>query len=220
MPAAMQRLLLALLSVALLAAATPGAASQDPATAESPEINPRYLLVGSKGQAVTNEDFPGRFQLITFGYTYCPDICPTTLAAMAQILGYLGGKAARLQPIFVSVDPERDTPEAISRYTHYFDPRIVGLTGTPDLVRHAADHFQVTYRKYAEPGAAPMQYSVDHSAGMYLLGPHGDFIARFAYSTAPRDIAARIEKIMAADRDPAAGCAAPGAAQAKCARSR
>lgn len=185
-----------LAGVLALTAATAAFGGETPAAAE-PEINSRYVLVNVKGRMIGNEDFPGRFQLISFGYTSCPDVCPTTLAAMTQILQDLGDKAPRLQPIFITVNPERDTKEALARYTAFFDPRIIGLTGPPELVRAAADHFKVTYRKYLEPGAAPNSYSVDHTAGMYLLGPDGMFIVKFAHIASPQEIAARIGEMMA-----------------------
>ncbi len=158
-------------------------------------IVPRYLLRGPNGQAVMDSDFRGRFQLIAFGYTYCPDICPTTLIEMAQILKQLGDDARRIQPIFVSVDPERDTPEQLKSYTGFFDERILGLTGSPELVRRIADFFKVRYEKVQVPGAA--HYSVDHSAGMYLLGPEGMFIAKLAYGTPVDQLVERIREAMA-----------------------
>ncbi|HEX8989678.1 MAG TPA: SCO family protein [Rhodocyclaceae bacterium] len=186
------RTFLAGLAAVLMLAATGAAAAAD----DPQEINPRYLLTDGKGRMVSNEDFPGRYQLISFGYTFCPDVCPTTLAAMAQIMRQLGDRAARLQPIFVSVDPERDTPQVLARYTAYFDPRILGLSGKPEFVRAAADHYKVVYRKYLAPGAPPDQYSIDHSAGMYLLGPDGGFVARFAHGDSPVETASRIAAIM------------------------
>jgi len=193
----MKRIYLAVLSLFLLCA-QPVWAEQESVddTAEVPTIVSRYLLMDTKGRAVSNEDFPGRFQLIAFGYTYCPDICPTTLAEMALVMDKLGDKAARLQPIFVTVDPERDTPEVLRRYTKFFHPAIIGLTGSPELVRRAADHFKVRYEKYREPGAAPDKYSVDHSAGMYLLGPDGRFLLKFAYAKPPQEIADRIAALI------------------------
>jgi protein SCO1/2 len=167
---------------------------------EATEINPRYLLMDAAGRSVTNEDFAGRFQLIAFGYTSCPDVCPSTLAAMTLILHQLGDQAAGVQPIFISVDPERDTPEVLRRYTENFDARILGLTGSPELVRGAADHYRVTYRKYAEPGAPPGRYAVDHSVGMYLVGPDGRFLTKYAYSVSPREIADRIRVRLDATR--------------------
>lgn len=146
------------------------------------EINPRYLLQDPNGRSVTSEDFRGRFQLITFGYTYCPDICPTTLVEMAEILKQLGEDASRVQPIFISVDPERDTGKILKTYTEFFDPRILGLTASPALVRRAADNFKIRYAKVREPGTPPDRYSVDHSAGMILLGPDGAVVKKFAFA--------------------------------------
>lgn len=157
---------------------------------------PRYLLMDPGGSAVTNEDFRGRFQLISFGYTSCPDVCPTTLLEMKEVLRALGDKAERLQPIFVTVDPERDTVQVLREYTGAFDPRILGLTGTPELIRRAADTFKVRYEKIREPGSPENSYTVDHSAGMYLLGPDGRFLVKFAYATPVRDVAERISALM------------------------
>lgn len=155
-------------------------------------IVPRYLLMDTEGNAVTSRDFPGRFQLIAFGYTYCPDICPTTLAEITIIMKQLGGLADLVQPIFVSVDPERDTPEVLERYTRYFHPRLIGLTGEPALIRRAADNFKVRYEKHEEPGGDPLRYAVDHSAGMYLLTPSGEFDTKFAYATPVSQITTKI----------------------------
>jgi len=150
---------------------------------EATAINPRYLLVGPGGQAVTNEDFRGRFQLISFGYTFCPDICPTTLSEMAEVLRRLGETAGQVQALFISVDPERDTRQVLQTYTAFFDPRIIGLTGSPALVSRAAQNFKVRYAKVVQPGGDPRHYAVDHAAGMFLLGPDGQFLKKFAYGT-------------------------------------
>jgi protein SCO1/2 len=170
-------------------------------------VNPKYLLQDTNGRAIMDSEFRGRFQLIAFGYTFCPDICPTTLIEMAEVLKLLDADAARLQPIFVSVDPERDTLDVLRSYTAFFDKRILGATASPELVRRAADNFKVRYEKVKEPGAAPLQYSVDHSAGMYLLGPDGSFVTKFAYATPVADVVARIREFMA--KAPAAREAGP-----------
>lgn len=194
----MDKIYLALITAVLTCAAPAWAEAPQQNGAEQPEtgIIPRYLLMDTKGHAVTQQDFPGKFQLIAFGYTFCPDICPTTLAEMSLIMKKLGKQSDRLQPIFVTVDPERDTPEKLSQYTAFFHPRIIGLTGSPELVRRAADNFKVLYRKHLEPGAAPDRYSVDHSAGMYLLGPDGSYLGKFAYRTPPTEAAERIKVLM------------------------
>lgn len=165
-------------------------------TDANPEINPRYLLQDPNGRSVTSDDFRGRFQLIAFGYTYCPDICPTTLVEMAEILKQLGDDAARVQPIFISVDPERDTRKVLKTYTEFFDSRILGLTASPALVRRAADNFKIRYAKVREPGTPPDRYTVDHSAGMILLGPDGTFIKKFAFAMPVTNITEQIRNFI------------------------
>lgn len=163
---------------------------------ENVGIVPRYLLQDPNGRSVTSEDFRGRFQLIAFGYTYCPDICPTTLVEMAGILKNLGERAGRVQPIFISVDPERDSGQVLKTYTEFFDPRILGLTGSPALVRRAADNFRIRYAKVREPGAAPDRYAVDHSAGLILLGPDGQFVKKFAFAMPIDEISRQIATLI------------------------
>lgn len=163
---------------------------------ENSGINPRYLLQDPNGRAVSSEDFRGRFQLISFGYTYCPDVCPTTLVEMAEILKQLGGQAEHLQAIFISVDPERDSGQVLKTYTEFFDPRILGLTGSPALVRRAADNFKIRYAKVRQPGADPGRYAVDHSAGMILLGPDGEFIKKFAFSTPVIEVTKQLGQLL------------------------
>jgi len=174
--------------------AEPGAADR------AADLSARYLLMDANGRAVSNEDFPGRFQLISFGYTFCPDICPTTLAEMSAVMSSLDKDAERLQPLFITVDPERDTASILRTYVAFFHPQIIGLTGSPALVRRAADNFRVRYEKVFEPGAPADQYAVDHSAGMFLLGPDGRHVRRFAYAMPPAEIAERIREIMAGDQ--------------------
>ena len=156
----------------------------------------RYLLMDANGRAVTNADFPGQFQLIAFGYTYCPDICPTTLVEAAAIMNQLGDRSDRVQPIFITVDPERDTPQVLATYTAYFHPGIIGLTGSTSLIARAAENFNARYEKVTEPGAPADRYHVDHSAGMYLLGPDGSYIRKFGYSTPAAEIAERIDTLL------------------------
>jgi protein SCO1 len=156
-------------------------------------INPRYLLQASNGRTLMDGDFPRHFQLIAFGYTFCPDICPTTLQEMTEVLKQLGEQAERIQPLFISVDPERDTLPQLGSYVAFFDPRILGATGSPALVKRAAENFKVRYEKVSEPGADPKNYAVDHSAGMYLLAPGGQFIAKYAYATPVAELVERIQ---------------------------
>lgn len=173
-------------------------------TAASVDLAPRYLLQDHRGRVLTHESFRGRFQLVTFGFTSCPDVCPTTLLGFRTILEALGDKAARLQPIFITVDPERDTAAMLNEYAAAFHPAIIGLSGSAELVRRAADTFRVRYEKVREPGAAPGIYSMDHSTGMYLLDGEGRFLLKFASTTPAAEAAARIAALMAADRSPPA----------------
>ncbi|THF61001.1 SCO family protein [Pseudothauera rhizosphaerae] len=166
-----------------------------PGEEEPAPLRTRYLLVGPDGGAVTDEDFRGRFQLITFGYTFCPDICPTTLLDMAEVLRILGD--APLQAIFITVDPQRDTRDVLGNYTRYFDPRILGLGGSPELVARAAANFKVRYARVDENDAGKGYYSVDHSAGLYLLGKDGEFLRKFGYGTPAARIADEILSFIA-----------------------
>ncbi len=168
----------------------------------TPRESPRYLLMGTHGRAVRSEDFRDRFQLIAFGFVSCPDVCPTTMVEMQQVLAALGEHAKALQPIFISLDPERDTLEVLKAYTQNFDKRILGLTGSAELLHFAARNFNVTYRKVQEPGAAPNVYTMDHTAGMFLLGPDGQLLKKFGYSTPVTDITANIKQWMLADVKP------------------
>ncbi len=197
-------LLLGLLAASPIFAETPTnpkggavAALEQLREARGDEFRPRYLLVGPGGQAVSHEDFRGRWQLIVFGYTFCPDICPTTLVEMGAILKSLGEQASKVQPLFISVDPERDKPEALKAYTEFFDPRIIGLTGSPALIARAARNFHVRYAKVEQPGATSGHYAVDHSAGMYLLGPDGSYVRKFAYGQPVEEIVASLHEVMA-----------------------
>ena len=165
--------------------------------AEAPDAarpSPRYLLQDTRGRAVMSEDFKERFQLISFGFTGCPDVCPTTMLEMQQVMAALGDRAKNVQPIFISVDPERDTGPVLDAYTHNFDERIIGLTGKPELVRWAANNFKVQYEKVREPGAAPTVYTMDHTAGMFLIGPDGQRLTKFAYGTSVKDILTDINR--------------------------
>ncbi len=155
-----------------------------------------FELATHDGRRLSSKELEGRPFALFFGFTNCPDVCPTTLVEMAAILKQLGDQAERVQPIFITVDPERDTGKVLQTYTEFFDPRILGLTGSPALVRRAADNFRIRYAKVREPGAE--NYAVDHSAGMILLGPDGQFIRKFAFATPVDEITAQLAEIMGA----------------------
>ncbi|MDP1734679.1 MAG: SCO family protein [Sulfuritalea sp.] len=167
--------------------------------AEATNLVPRYLLQDPRGRVVTQESFRGRFQLIAFGFISCPDVCPTTLLGFRNIIEALGDKAGRLQPLFITVDPERDSASVLREYTSAFHPAILGLRGSPELLQRAADSFRVRYEKVREPGAAADIYTMDHSTGMYLLDGDGRFLVKFSINAPTQEIAARISALMDAD---------------------
>jgi protein SCO1/2 len=187
--------------LALPASAQGHAAPETPSTPEqaAAPVRPRYLLMGTSGRSVISEDFRGRFQLIAFGFVSCPDVCPTTLLEMSHVLATLGQRAQHLQPIFITVDPQRDTAQVLGAYTQAFDTRILGLTGSPELVRRAANNFKVQYAKVQEPGANPDVYTMDHTAGMFLLSPDGTLVARFGYGLPVAQVTERIQHWLTAD---------------------
>lgn len=128
-------------------------------------------LTDHHGKARRLEDFRGKAVVLTFGFTHCPDVCPTTLADMAQVMRQLGADAERVQVLFVTVDPERDSQEALAQYVPAFDARFLGLRGDLEATRRVAKEFKVYFEK--RPGATPGAYSVDHSAQSYVLDPQG-----------------------------------------------
>jgi protein SCO1/2 len=177
----------------------PAASMHTDDAADAVDLVPRYLLQDVRGRIVTQETFRGRYQLIAFGFISCPDVCPTTLLGYRNIIEALGDKAARLQPLFITVDPERDSASVLREYTAAFHPAILGLRGSPELLRRAAESFRVRYEKVREPGAAADVYTMDHSTGIYLLDGDGRFVVKFASNALPQEVAERIRGLMAAD---------------------
>ena len=154
-----------------------------------------FTLENSAGKTVTAADFHGKYMLVYFGYTYCPDVCPTTLNVIAAALDDLGPRAKKLVPIFITVDPQRDTPQVMQRYTAAFSPELIGLTGTPGEVAQVAKEYRVYYAKHVT-GPSSNDYSMDHSSIIYLMGPDGKFIAPIGAEQSPADMAAHIGKLI------------------------
>lgn len=162
-------------------------------TAGKVAIGGAFALTNHEGKRVTNEDFRGKYMLIAFGYTYCPDICPGELQVIANALDELGPKADSIVPVFVSVDPQRDTVAKMADYVKNFSPRIVGLTGTDEEIKAAAKVYRVYYAKEkpATPGA---DYLVSHSTFIYLMDPAGEYVTHFAYGITSEDMVAKLKK--------------------------
>jgi protein SCO1/2 len=134
-----------------------------------------FTAVDQHGNTVTDQTFRGRWMLVYFGYTYCPDVCPTELQTVAGALGRLGPEAAQIAPVFVTVDPDRDKPAVLADYVRLFDDRLIGLTGSAQQIRDIATAYRVYYAKVKPEGAT--EYLMDHSAFLYLMGPDGSFQA-------------------------------------------
>jgi protein SCO1/2 len=154
-----------------------------------------FSLVGTDGKPVTDRDFRGRYMLIFFGFTHCPDICPAELQVIAQALEQLGDKAKNVVPIFITLDPERDTPEAMGNYVKSFGPNFVGLTGSPEAIAVAAKAYRVSYAKVENMESAG-DYSVDHSALVYLMDPEGRYVTHFSYGLSADQMAEKLGKFL------------------------
>jgi protein SCO1/2 len=154
-----------------------------------------FSLVGADGKPVTDRDFRGRYMLIFFGFTHCPDICPAELQVIAQALDQLGDKAKNVVPVFITLDPERDTPEAMANYVKSFGPNFVGLTGSPEAIAAAAKAYRVSYSK-VENNDSPGDYSVDHSALVYLMDPEGRYVTHFSYGLSAEQMAEKLGKLL------------------------
>ena len=160
-----------LLAAALVACGNPEAPKFRGTDVTGADFGKTLALTGHDGKPRVLEDFRGKLVVLFFGYTHCPDICPTTLADTAAALKTLGADAARVQVLFVTVDPERDTPELLAQYVPAFDPGFLGLSGDAAAIGRVAKEFKIFYEK--RPGAAPGAYTVDHSAQVYVLDAEG-----------------------------------------------
>jgi protein SCO1/2 len=136
-----------------------------------------FTLTNQDGKTIHDTDFRGKYLLVYFGYTYCPDLCPTGLEGIAHVLDQLGDDAKKVQPIFITIDPARDTPAKLKEYVASFHPDIVGLTGTPEQIANVAKAYQVYYAKgeNVEDG----EYIMDHSTLIYVMDPSGKFVITF-----------------------------------------
>ncbi len=154
-----------------------------------------FTLQDGNGKTVTDRDFRGQYLLVYFGYTFCPDVCPTTLNAVADAMDKLGPAASRIRPLFITVDPRRDTPAVVKQYVAAFGPAITGLTGTPEEIAAVAKEYRVYYAEH-RTGPGPNDYSMDHSSIMYLMDPGGRFIAPVRADQTGDEIAANLKKLI------------------------
>ena len=156
-----------------------------------PKIGGPFLLVDHNGNTVSESNFRGKYMLVYFGYTYCPDVCPVSLTVISDAMEMLGESAEQITPVFITVDPERDGHEALKMYVEHFHPRLVGLTGSVDQVNLAAKAYKVYFAKVME-GYEDGDYAMDHSSITYLMDPNGKFITHFSHGIEPKSMAKKL----------------------------
>ena len=172
----------------------PLSTSQNTIAISKPNIGGPFTLIDQNGKPTTDLDFKGRYMLVYFGYTYCPDICPNSLTTMSDALDLLGEDANKVIPILISFDPARDTPEYLKEYASYFHPRLKALTGTPEQIASVTKAYRVYYAKVIKEDAEPEDYLMNHSSATYLMGPNGAFLLHFSHGTDAEIMARRIRE--------------------------
>ncbi|MGC1818383.1 MAG: SCO family protein [Casimicrobiaceae bacterium] len=183
LPSPLRRRTLAALAATLLAACSPSGPKFEASDITGSSFGRDFSLKDPKGAVRTLADFRGKAVVLFFGYTQCPDVCPTTLSTLAQAMKQLGADADRVQVLFVTIDPERDTPALLAQYVPAFDPRFLGLWGDAEATARTAKEFKILYEKV--PGATPGSYTMDHSAGTYVFDPQGRLRLYVAYGQGP-----------------------------------
>jgi cytochrome oxidase Cu insertion factor (SCO1/SenC/PrrC family) len=169
----------------------PGAGFVEIAAPSAINVGGPFTLVDQNGETRHAEDFRGRFMLIYFGYTYCPDVCPTELQTMSAAIDLLGAKGEAVQPIFITIDPARDTAEQLQSYAGNFHPRLLALTGSAAEIAAAARAYKVFYQPVKQGDAT---YLMDHSSIVYLMGRDGKYVAHFGGGVTAEQMAAAIAK--------------------------
>lgn len=191
----MKKLALLLLVLAIAGAGSWLLLSKRKGEEPYPGMGGDFTLQSASGP-VSLSDFRGKVVLIYFGYTSCPDICPTSLGALSAALKQLSPEEmARIQPIFISVDPERDTPEKMVEYVHYFHPKMIGLTGKPEQLREIADRYGAYFRK-AEVEDSTLGYAVDHSSVIYIVDEQGRLVDMVQHSGSPKTILEHLRRVL------------------------
>ena len=162
----------------------------------TPEIGGEYILLNQDGDAVSNNTYRGKYTLIFFGYTFCPDVCPNTLSIFSSVLDLLGEDAAKVKPVFVTVDPVRDTPEKLRSYLIHFNKNFDGLTGSVEQIEQVKKIFRIYAVKSQQDEINFKDYLMDHSTVSYLMGPDGKFVTFFRYGTKPDVIVTKLRKFL------------------------
>lgn len=162
-------------------------------TESEPPFLADFELTDHRGMVQTDEDFAGRWMLVFFGFTNCPDVCPTTLSEVAAVMEGLGDEAAMVQPIFITIDPERDTPTALAEYVPLFDAGIIGLTGTPEQIAATSETFPIFFERI-EQATAPGRYTMGHTSHLFLFDTQAGFADSWPYGTPAEEILADLRE--------------------------
>lgn len=166
-----------------------------PQTSGKALIGGPFTLTDTTGRQVTDKNYRGRYMLVFFGFTACPDICPAGMQLISAALDKIGAKAENVTPIFISVDPERDTPQKLAGFVKNFSPRIVGLTGTRDEIAGVAKAYKVFYEKTPNE-AAPADYGMNHTSIIYLMSPDGEYVTHFTPMTSVDAMAEKLSNLL------------------------
>ncbi len=158
------------------------------------KIGGKFILMDHHGKMVTEKDLLGKYQLIYFGYTFCPDVCPSSLSVISTALKRLGEKAKRIRPYFITVDPQRDTQEIMANYVAYFHKDMIGLRGSQAMTDRIVKNYNLVVEKVQEEGAAPDDYIMDHTASVFLIAPDGTFITKFAHGITPTQMVEKLNE--------------------------
>jgi cytochrome oxidase Cu insertion factor (SCO1/SenC/PrrC family) len=160
----------------------------------SPAVGGAFTLTDQNGATRSDSDFRGKVMLVYFGYTYCPDACPTTLQAISQTLDIIGDQASKVQPIFISVDPARDTPDQLKSYAANFHPGILYLTGAPETLKQVESEYHIYVAKVPQAGSD--DYLIDHSSIIYVMGTNGRYLAAMPAGLPPKVMAATLQRYL------------------------
>jgi len=187
--------LLAAVIMALLSGCNPASSDQavEPPLAGA-KIGGSFSLINQNGERVSESDLNGRYRMLYFGYSYCPDVCPVDLQRLMQGLALAEKKnpeiTKKVQPVFITIDPERDRPEQLKQYVSAFHPRLIGLTGSSEEIKQVAEKYLIIYDKREDESSS--EYLMDHSRQAYLFGPEGEPITLLSYDRTPQHIADEI----------------------------
>jgi cytochrome oxidase Cu insertion factor (SCO1/SenC/PrrC family) len=150
------------------------------------DVGGPFTLTAHTGERISDKAFRGKYMLVAFGFTHCPDVCPAELQVMSAALDAMGPEADRIQPLFITIDPERDTAAHLREYMAHFHPRLIGLTGSKDDIAAVAKAYRVWYEKMDDAGTSG--YLMDHTSITYLMDPDGEFVKHFSFGTSAKDL--------------------------------